>query len=143
MQTDTIKLLRECNAGIKMGESSIKQVLPHAKNKELKQTLETCKNTHATLGDETHKMLLSYGEETKDPHPVVKAMGGMKITASMLIDSSDKKIAELMTDGCDMGIKTLTGYLNKYKMADEKAVNIAKRLIASEEYLESKMRKFL
>ena len=141
--TDTINLLRECNAGIKMGESAIKQLLPHAKSEELRHTLEVCKNTHATLGDETHAMLLSHGADTKDPHPIIRSMSSMKICAKMMTSESDKSIANLMTDGCDMGIKSLSRFLNKYKNADDDAKNIAKRLIASEEYLENKMRDFL
>ena len=141
--TDTINLLRECNAGIKMGESAIKQLLPHAKSEELRHTLEVCKNTHATLGDETHAMLLSHGADTKDPHPVIRSMSSMKICAKMMTNESDKSIANLMTDGCDMGIKSLSRYLNKYKNADDDAKNIAKRLISSEEYLENKLRTFL
>ena len=143
METDTIKLLRECNAGIKMGEDAIKQVLPHAKNDELKHTLQVCKNTHASLGDETHALLLRHGAETKDPHPIARTMSSMKICATMMVKETDSHIASLMTDGCDMGIKSLTKYLNRYKNADDDAKNIAKRLIASEEYLESKMRTFL
>ena len=143
MQTDTINLLRECNAGIKMGEDAIKQVLPHAKNNDLRHTLEVCKNTHASLGDETHALLLAYGANTKDPHPIVSKMSSMKIYGTLMMRENDKTIANLMTDGCDMGIKSLSGYLNKYKKADDGAKNIAKRLIASEEYLENKLRDFL
>ena len=143
MQTDTINLLLECNAGIKMGEDAIKQVLPHAKSHDLKHTLEVCKNTHAALGDETHAMLLSHGANAKETHPVARAMSSMKICANMMAKESDSRIAHLMTDGCDMGIKSLSKYLNKYKNADERAKNIAKRLIASEEYLETKMRDYL
>lgn len=141
--TDTINLLRECNAGIKMGEDAIKQVLPHAKNNELRHTLEVCKNTHASLGDETHKLLLSLGADTKDVHPIARTMSGMKICTSLMMQETDRRIANLMTDGCNMGIKSLSKYMNKYKNADEEAKNIAKRLIASEEYLEGKLRAFL
>ena len=143
MTTDTINLLRECNAGIKMGEDAIKQLLPHAKNEELRHTLQVCKSTHASLGDETHALLLSYGASTKDPHPIVSAMSSMKICGSIMMQNNDKCIADLMTDGCNMGIKSLSKYLNKYKNADEDAKNIAKRLLASEEYLEGKMRQYL
>ena len=143
MQTDTIKLLRECNAGIKMGEDAIKQVLPHAHSSELKHTLQVCKNTHASLGDETHSLLLRHNADTKDPHPMTRAMSSMKIAATMMVKESDTRIADLMTDGCDMGIKSLTKYLNRYKNASDEAKSIAKRLIASEEYLEGKMRQYL
>ena len=143
METDTIKLLRECNAGIKMGEDAIKQVLPKAKSEGLRHALEVCKNTHAALGDETHAMLLDHKAETKDAHPMARAMSNLKINATMMMKESDNRIADLMTDGCDMGIKSLTKYLNKYKNATPEAKNLAKRLIASEEYLEGKMRDYL
>lgn len=143
METDTIKLLRECNAGIKMGEDAIKQVLPHANDEELRRTLEVCKNTHASLGDETHSLLIRHNAETKDPHPIIRAMSSMKICATMMAKESDSRIAGLMTDGCNMGIKSLSKYLNKYKNASPEAKSIAKRLISSEEYLENKMRSFL
>lgn len=143
MNTDTIKLLRECNAGIKMGEDAIKQVLPHAHNSELRRTLWACKNTHASLGDETHALLLKHNAETKDAHPMARAMSNIKINATLMAKESDNRIADLMTDGCDMGIKSINKYLNKYKNASEEAKSIAKRLIAAEEYLEGKMRRFL
>ena len=143
MNNDMVKLLRECNAGIKMGESAIEKVLPHAKDEELRRSLEICKSTHARLGDETHEMLLERGEDTKPPHPVAKAMSDMKICAKLMMKNADESIADVITDGCNMGIKSLHKYLNKYEAADEKAKSIARRLVASEEYLELKMRGFL
>lgn len=142
MNQDTIKLLRECNAGIKMGESAISKVLPHAKNEELKHTLAVCKNTHASLGDETHAKLLALGAPTKDAHPIAKAMSDVKIYAKMM-NPTDNAVADIITDGCDMGVKSLSKYLNKYKAADEDSKDIAKRLIASEEYLSKKLRSYL
>ncbi len=142
MENDTVKLLRECNAGIKMGESAISKVLPHTKNGEMKKTLEVCKNTHAALGDETHAKLLSLGAETKDPHPVVRAMSDMKIYAKMM-NPKDATVADVITDGCDMGIKSLSKYLNKYKAADKESKDIANRLISSEEYLCKELRSYL
>lgn len=143
MNSDTVKLLRECNAGIKMGENAIKKVLPKVKDQKLKRALEVTKNTHAELGDRTHGLLLEAGADTKPPHPVASLMSDIKITVSMLMDDSDRRVADLMTDGCDMGIKSLTRYMNKYRAADRRSVQIAKELVASEEYLESGMREFL
>ena len=143
MNQDTINLLKECNSGIKMGESSIKKALPHAKSPELRRTLEVCKNTHADLGDRTHKLLKDAGQETKPAHPVASAMSDMKLRMVMMMNDTDKSIASLMTDGCNMGIKSLSRYLNKYKNASAESKEIAKRLIASEEYLETNIREFL
>ena len=59
------------------------------------------------------------------------------------IDNSDAVIADLMTDGCDMGVKSLSKYLNQYKAADETSKDIAKRLIKLESQLASDIRPYL
>ena len=141
--SDTVMLLRECNAGIKMGEDAIKALLPLTKNSEMKRALEVCKDTHAALGDETHKMLLRFGANTKDAHPMARMMSNAKIKMRMMMNGNDREIAALMTDGCDMGIKSLHKYLNEYKSATKDARSLASRIIASEEYLEESMRSYL
>ncbi len=47
---------------------------------------------------------------------------------------SDATVADLITDGCNMGVKSLNRYLNRYAAADEKAKTVAK-LIRLEEKL--------
>ena len=56
---------------------------------------------------------------------------------------SDSTIADLMTDGCNMGVKSLNKYLNQYEAADEVSKDIAKRLINLEEKLAVDIRQFL
>ncbi len=61
----------------------------------------------------------------------------------MLADRSDETIADLMTDGCNMGVKSLSRYLNQYKSADEKTKDIAERLVKLELDLTNDIRKYL
>ena len=49
IESDTIKLLRECDAGIKMGVASIEDVLDYVSNTDLKKHLDRCKNDHEKL----------------------------------------------------------------------------------------------
>ena len=67
----------------------------------------------------------------------------MKTNAKMAVDGSDEAIADLMTSGCNMGVKSLSKYLNQYKAADETSKDIAKRLIHLEEQLTADIRPFL
>ena len=67
----------------------------------------------------------------------------MKTNAKLAMDGSDETIADLMTDGCNMGVKTLNKYLNQYEAADEQSKNITKRLINLEEKLVMDSRRFL
>lgn len=140
---DTEKLLRECNSGIKMGVDSINHVMPYVKNMELKKVLNACKDKHAVLGDETHRTLKNHNIDTKNPHPVAKAMSDMTTRMKITVNRTDNEIASVMTDGCNMGIKSLYKYLNQYKGADRHSKDIANRLISIEQELRTDMRSFL
>ena len=89
IEQDTIKLLRECDAGIKMGIASIDDVLPYAKNEELKKHLSRCKKEHEELEREIHMLLLRYRDEGKDPNPIAKGMSRIKTNVKLGLDTSD------------------------------------------------------
>ena len=129
IQPDTIKLLRECDAGIKMGTASIHDVMDYVKDEELKKLLEACKDKHRVL--------------EREPNPMAKGMSWMKTNVRLVMNESDATIAGLMTDGCNMGVKSLGKYLNQYAAADEEAKDITRRLMALEEQLAEDVRRFL
>lgn len=143
VEQDTIKLLRECDAGIKMGVASIDEVLEYVKNDTLRQDLEKYRNEHVQLQDEIQVLLDEYHDDGKEPNPIAKGMSWMKTNVKLGMDQSDHTVADLMTDGCNMGIKSLNRYLNQYKAASEKTKDITKRLIHLEEQLADQMRAFL
>ena len=143
IEQDTIKLLRECDAGVKMGISSIDDVLPHVHSDELKELLAVCKCEHEKLKIEIDNELHRFDDEGKEPNPIAKGMSWMKTNVKLGIEDSDCTISDLMTDGCNMGVKSLNKYLNQYKAADEFSKDITKRLINLEEKLAVDIRKFL
>lgn len=142
-EPDTIKLLRECDAGIKMGTASIGEVLEKTTNEKLKKLLETCKEGHEKLKEEIQKKLEQCHDTGKDPNPMAQGMSWMKTNVKLAMDESDATIADLITDGCNMGVKSLSRYLNQYQAADEETKDIAKKLIKQEEELSIHMRPFL
>ena len=143
IEQDTVKLLRECDAGIKMGISSIDEVLEYVKSDRLKKYLCDCKTAHNELNTEVQECLDRFGDEGKNPNPIAKGMSWMKTNIKLIMQESDHTIADLITDGCNMGVKSLNRYLNQYKAADEKSKDIAKRLINLEEQLAVQIRGFL
>ncbi len=143
VEQDTIKLLRECDAGVKMGIASIDDVLDQVRSDTLMGSLRTCKQEHESLKTEIEGLLGKYHDDGKAPNPIAKSMSWMKTNMKMGMDNSDQTIADLMTDGCNMGVKTLNRYLNQYTAADEVSKDIAKRLINQEEKLTRDIRKFL
>jgi hypothetical protein len=143
VEQDTIKLLRECDAGIKMGISSIDEVLEYVSDRQLKDILIDSKGENEKLQNDLVKVLADYGDDGKEPNPVAKGMSWLKTNVKLKTDGSDSMIAELMIDGCNMGIKSLCRYMNQYQAADERSKEIAMRLVRAEDKLTDDMRQFL
>lgn len=143
IEHDTIKLLRECDAGVKMGAAAIKDVLGDVKNPELKSTLDRGMDEHRQIAHELQRVLANYNDKGKDPDPIAKEMAHLKTGFRMKMNKSDTTVADLITDGCNMGIKSLNRYINQYKAADERSKDLAMRIVGAEEHLAFDIRKFL
>lgn len=143
IEQDTIRLLRECDAGVKMGVSSIDDVIKYVSDSELKNTLTECKKEHKKLDSEIQTLLEKYHDDGKEPAAMAKGMSWMKTNVMLAVNDSDETVADLMTDGCNMGVKSLNKYMNKYKAADEVSKDIAKRLVNLEEKLAIDIRQYL
>ena len=140
---DTICLLKECDAGTNMAVVSIDEILDKTKDAKLKKILEQSKAEHRTLGNEIHTLLVQHGSEYKEPSPMAKGMSWLKTNMQMGLDDSDATVADLITDGCGMGVKTLNKYLNQYSQADNTSKGLCKKLISIEEKLCKDLRGYL
>ena len=143
IEKDTVKLLRECDSGVKMGVASIDDVLDNVKSEIFKRLLKDCRAEHEKLRLEIQAQLDRFHDDGKEPNPIAKGMSWVKTNVKLGMDESDATVACLMTDGCNMGVKSLNKYLNEYKAADELTKDIAKRLINLEEKLAVDIRQFL
>lgn len=136
---DTVNLLKECDAGTKMAVSTIDGVLEKIHDSDLKNLLSESKAHHEKLGNEIHTLLMHHRSEEKDPNPVAKGMSWLKTNMKMNMEGSDAAVADLITDGCNMGIKSLHKYLNQYNTADAVSKEICNRLISIEELLRKRL----
>ncbi len=143
IEQDTVKLLRECDAGIKMGVKAIRDVRPYVNSGRLGSLLDTCEHEHDQLKGEVQQLLNKYQDDGKEPNPIAKGMSAIKTNFKLGMKESDATIADLITDGCNMGVKSLNRYLNQYEAADEVSKDITKRLINLEEQLAIDIRGFL
>ena len=125
IEQDTIRLLRECDAGVKMGVSSIESVVERIKSDNFRRVLVESRHQHDKLDREIQQELARYQDDGKEPSPMAKGMSWMKTNAMLMMKTDDQTIADLMTDGCNMGVKSLHKYLNEYKAADEASKEIA------------------
>lgn len=140
---DTINLLKECDAGTKMAVSTIDEVLENTRDNKMKDLLTESKEHHEKLGNEVHSLLIEYHSEEKEPNVMAKGMSWLKTNMKMGMNEDDSTIADLITDGCNMGVKSLYRYLNKYSAANQTVQNICRRLATIEEKLCKNLQPYL
>lgn len=144
MNRDTARLLKECNSGCKCATNSMEQVMPFLKDKpELRKLIEHYNDRHIKIGDECHALLNSVDLDEKDPPSIVKAMSWFSTEIKLLMDDTTAHIAGLMVDGCSMGIKSLSGYLNQYTEASEDCCKLTRKLIDLEQEFMNELLKFV
>lgn len=143
MNEDTLHLLSECAAGTDMAIRSLEDVLKNAPDGPLQQTLRKSKRQHEQLAAQTQSLLHAQGKAAKPANAAARAMSWMKAEAMLAMKPGDATTAELISDGCSMGIKSLARYCNQYPAASEQARGIARELIELEDRLVKTMRPYL
>ena len=129
MEEHSVNLLRECDSGCKMAAESLEQIRDMVSDQELDAKIK--------------KTLSAMEEEGKEPGKMASAWSWMSTEMRMLAKGGDKEAASIVTDGCNMGIKTICGYKNQYSGASKAVMEIADELTGMEENLRDHMKKFL
>lgn len=140
---DTVNLLTECNSGSKMAVDAIDQIMPHARSNRLKNILQQNKTRHEALGNSLHTQLAEAGQLPQDPPVMAKAMSHLQSGVKLAMDPTDHQVASLLVDGCNMGVKSVSGYLNQYPAASGEARHTAEELVGIEQQLADQLKSFL
>ena len=140
---DTVELLKECDAGCKMAIDSMEQISKYVSNDKLKTVIEKYNGAHIKMEEDIHRLLNSIGEEDKEPNPIAKASSWIQSEVKMMMNTDSKQAAHLLTDGCNMGVKSLCEYKNAYKAADEKSVAMCEKLCDLETRMVFDLQEFL
>ena len=140
---DTVKLLKECNSGLQMAIDGISHVIEDAKGGEFNAMLENYEKQHKDLCKIVHKELHDRAYPEKEPNPMLKTQSWMNTKMKMVMDDSDERIAGLMMDGCNMGIKSVGRYLNEYAGAEENTKSLANDIIELEENFMKDLKDYL
>ncbi len=144
MNNDTITLLKACNSGCKNATDSMEQVMGLLDDQKLKTLIRDFNDRHIKIGDECHQLLNDCGYDEKDPSPMAKVMSFISTEVKMLgTDNDTKKAAEIMMDGCNMGIKTVSACMNEHSLASSESRALAEKLIALEQQFIDELKNFL
>ena len=121
--------------------------LEYLKCDELKEPMEELikkyNTDHIKLHEECHLILNEAGAEDKEPNMMAKMMGKLQSQMKLMSSGDTKKAAEILTDGCNMGMKTLSEFMNQYKNADSRAIMICEKIYQIEDQMMDELRAYL
>ncbi len=140
---DSIDLLKECDAGLEMAISSLEQVKPEASADNFTNMLDKYYNNHIKIQKDIDALLQEYHSDGKKANQLAETMASMKTNFKLAIHKTDNEIADLMMDGCNMGIKSVSKYMNQYTNADQKIMNLANDIIVLEQNFSNELRQYL
>lgn len=143
LNQDSICLLKECDAGCKMATESMEQILDYVSDERLKEIIKKYNKEHIDLGEEIHQLLNQQGEESKEPNPMAKIFSKISSDIKMMVNADAHQAASILIDGCNMGIKSLSEYKNRYKEADMKSVSMCEKLQHIEKEMVNDLQVFL
>jgi hypothetical protein len=126
-----------------MATNSMEQIGQFVSNSALAEVIAKYNHDHIALGEEIHQLLNKIGEPEQDPSPMAKAFAWLSSQIKMMVKGDTHQAASILTDGCNMGIKSLNEYRNQYSEADGAIVKICDRLIAIEKNFMGDLEKFL
>ena len=140
---DTISLLKECSAGCKMAIDNFEQISSMIQDQTLKELIKKYNTDHIKLHEECHLILNEAGAEDKEPNMMATMMGKLQSQMKLMSSGDTKKAAEILTDGCNMGMKTLSEFMNQYKNADSRAIMICEKIYQIEDQMMDELRAYL
>lgn len=141
---DSVELLKECDAGLEMAISSLEQVKPEARADNFTNMLDKYYKNHIKIQKDVDEKLVEYNENGKKANPVAEAMSSMKTSFKLATaDHTDQEIADLMIDGCNMGIKSVSKYMNQYANASQDIMQLANDIIVLEQNFVNELRQYL
>lgn len=140
---DSIKMLKQCNAGAKMAIGTIERVYPYAKDNAFKDTLSEYIKKHEDIVARTRELLANYCQGGKDPNPIAEFMAEMTTKMRLKQDGTDSSVASMIIEGCNMGTKKLREYKKKYTCASKDSFDTLQNLIELECKLTNEMQIYL
>jgi len=143
MNEDTITLLKECNSGCKSATNSMEQVMQYVDNKQLRELIDKYNKQHISLGDELHTLLNQMGKNEMDPDVIGKTFAWFTTEVKLMIKNDTHEITKLMMDGCNMGIQSVSEYINKCKNASKESMTLAKRIVKIEQEFMDELKGFI
>lgn len=143
MNSATYEILKECSNGCKMALNSIEQLTIYLKNQDMQNLFCKYKEEYEQIEREASKLSSGKTEEEKMSEKVLETFAWFSAEMKLLFRDDHAKIAEMMIDGANMGIKSITEKRNHYPEAESESIALAKKFERLCERIIKDMKKYL
>ncbi len=141
----TAEFLCKLYKNVKMGSESLISLMPKVKDQKLRTDMSVQLGHYEKFATSISKALFDLGREPKEENIVTKASAKIGIAMNTLVDSTSSHIAQMITEGSNMGIDDTIKQLREYENqpVSEQSMKIAREFIEFEEKNVETMRAYL
>lgn len=143
MSTSTKDVLGQICVGCHMAIDSTDQIMEHVSNETFKKLIRKYRDDHDKLKSEVEQRLKNHGIEIPTSGAMAKAFSWMSAETKLMFHDTDREAAKLLMDGCNMGIQSISEYMNDNPDACETSKQYAKRLVSLEEDFMKELKPYL
>lgn len=141
-QNDNIIFLNLIYQNAQMGLIGIDTVLKKIDDEKIANLMSEQRNEYESICEKAHEILIKYGAKEEEL-PKLKEISSKIMGEIMSITGDDKKIVKLMVEGSNKGVIAIQEKINSYTKDDEEVLDLAKKLLATEEHNINEWKEYL
>lgn len=138
-----IEFLNYIYQNAEMGIVGINDIIPKVKDEEFETLLNEQKSDYENICNEAIEILKKYGKEQQELNKMAKISSYMMSMMKTMKDPSTSNLAKMMMEGSNKGIIEITEKINNFKEKDEEIVDLANKLLETEQNNLDNLKKFL
>lgn len=141
-ENDNIIFLNLIYQNAEMGVIGIDTVLKKVTDEKIAKLISEQRKEYECICEEAKDILTKYGAKQEEI-PKMKELSSKLMSEVMSMGSDDKKIVKLMMEGNQKGVIEIQEKLNTYQDEDSEVINLAKRLLETEEHNREEFKEYL
>ena len=111
-------------------------------NDKIAKIIHEQKREYEKFLKDAKKILIKYGAKEEEISKL-KEISSKAMANVMTMGKTDQEIAKLMMEGNQKGVLEITAEINQYEGNDEEILDLAKRLLATEEHNREEFKQYL
>lgn len=141
-QNKNIIFLNLIYQNAQMGLIGIDTVIKKVENGKIAKLIQEQRKEYEKFLEDAKSILIKYGAKEEEISKL-KELSSKAMAEVMTMNKGDKEIAKLMMEGNQKGVLEITAELNQYEGDDEEILNLAKRLLETEEHNREEFKQYL